>query len=217
MVYDGKPSKSEIEAGKGTTQSDGSRTAAEGERANVDTTDWTAGWIKANMYLLGGGADDPAKLAQGLVEDFAKMPEDKLNAVTELLEKEYRVKVKRDQDGRVESLSQSQHRWYEDGSRLWSRYHPTISMLYSGPSLYRNYNRGSGEDVTITLKDGKVDLEARQYWDVTGKGILTGSNKISAPVSRDPDYKPAWTKGYCKYEPTMDVGDVWKQVCKEKW
>jgi len=159
----------------------------------------TASSIGHNLWLLAGVTSVPDGFARDVLRDIATMPEDKLNKVADILEHgPHKAIVKRDASGKLESISYNYD--HPDLQEVWDA--GWIPTLVVGPEALmmkagRAMNRGSGNDVTLSFKDGTASVEARQFWDITGKGYWHGgSHRISAPVHRLPDsqFKPSWMR-----------------------
>lgn len=181
----------------------------DGSAASTTEPSWedrrTAALLGNNLWLLAGVTSGPDGFAKEVMTDLTKMPQDKLNLVANLLEKSpYAVQVKRDANGNVESMAYNyDHPRWEDFKM------PLLPFIIVAPQglgmkLGRALNRGTGNDVTVTFKDGKATLEARQFWDITGRGYFHGgSHKITEPINRENGYKPIWLQQYCKVRPDM--------------
>jgi|AGTN01.2.fsa_nt_gi hypothetical protein len=158
----------------------------------------TADLLGHDLWLLAGVTQAPETFAKDVLKELSTMPEEKLNLVADLLEKgPHHAIVKRDQNGKVESIGYN----YNNA--------PTMKELFSygvvpglvvlpqalGERAGRALNRGNGNDVTINFYNGQTTLEARQYWDITGKGYFGGgTHKISSAINRVDNnrYKPFW-------------------------
>lgn len=184
--------KAQVSSEQVTTQANSSKISWEDNR--------TADLLGHDLWLLSGTTAAPSGFAKNVLKELSTMPEAKLNLVADLLEKgPHHAVVKRDQNGKVESIS------YNNDNA------PTLKELFSqgvvpglavlpfalGDKAGRVLNRGIGNDVTINFNNGQTTLEARQYWDITGKGYFGGgTHKISSPISRvaETNYRPYWMR-----------------------
>lgn len=184
--------KTQVSSEQVTTQATGNKISWEDNR--------TADLLGHDLWLLSGPTAAPSFFAKNVLKELSTMPEEKLNLVADILEKgPYHAVVKRDQNGKVQSIA------YNNETA------PTMKELFShgvvpglvvlpyalGDKAARALNRGIGNDVTINFNNGQTTLEARQYWDITGKGYFGGgTHKISSPISRvaETNYRPYWMR-----------------------
>lgn len=150
-----------------------------------------------NMWLLAGITAEPKRFADEVVSDFSQMSPRQIDLTAKLLEKSpYKAIVERDAENRVKSIA------YNYNPESWKNCleHPFPGILFlpdaAAQSARQHLYRGTGSDVTISFRDGKVSLEAKQYHDITGKGFWRGTDTISTTYqptlkdSRIPYYKP---------------------------
>lgn len=159
----------------------------------------TADSLGHNLWLLAGVTSAPDMFAKDVLKDIATMPEDKLDKVADILEHgPHKAIVKRDASGKLESISYNYD--YPNLKEVWDA--GWVPTLIVGPEALtmkagRALNRGTGNDVTLSFKDGTASVEASQFWDITGKGYWHGgSHRISAPIHRLPEsqFKPSWMR-----------------------
>lgn len=150
-----------------------------------------------NMWLLAGITSEPKNFATEVVTDFSKMSQTQIDLTAKLLETgPYKAIVERDADKHVTSIAYN----YNPDSWRNCLEHPFPGVLFlpeaGVQSAKQHLLRGRGNDVTVTFKDGKVALEAKQFFDITGKGFWRGSDTVSTqykPTIRDnrvPFYRP---------------------------
>jgi hypothetical protein len=142
-----------------------------------------AGTIGHEIELLSSGTSAPEEYAGKLIDQFSSMSKEQLDKTAQMLEKGvYHVKVERDLEGNVLSLSYSntQNYWKNclDGSLTGAVVLPIV-LAVDGIEAIKHAVR---DDVKIQFGKSTMQLKAANYWDITGRGIL-GTNKISAPYA----------------------------------
>jgi len=153
--------------------------------------------VMRDISMLDGNQGyDVVGPSKDALDVLSHMPREQLNNTAKMMEGLDGYTVKRDANGDVKQISytnneviQGFHAAIPKTPAELADWAMAAAGVFTGDALkagYRKIMRGSLPDVEINFEDGKVSLQANDYFDINSNDTILnvrGSNKISAPYT----------------------------------